>query len=409
MFVRIRRRLLLSNLLVFAVVLSGFAIAVRVVFVHNARQQAIDRLTALGRGIAASTEWEGGSLKFDSDFSVTELNDRHQALQWFDERGHFLQQQGTDVISFPFRPEERLQLQTQEKPIQAVVLPLIDSDSGRLRGYLRVSQSLEEVRETIRQLDWGLGMGALVALALSGMGGLWLNRQAMRPIEDSFDRLKQFTADASHELRNPLMAIKSNAAVALKYPNAMREGDREKLTAILDATRQMTNLTEDLLLLARTDNLPIRGREEIDLTKLLKKLFLFYQPQAESKKLTLKADLEEDLIVWGDREKLSRLFGNLLGNALTYNSPGGSVEITANNLAHQAIVEVRDTGIGIAPDSLEKVFDRFWQGDRSRSSHGTGLGLAIARTIVQQHGGKITVKSELGQGTCFRVTFSKHE
>lgn len=121
--------------------------------------------------------------------------------------------------------ENPIKIELEKIRIQAVVLPIIGSDERKLIGYVRVSQSLEEVDETLTKLDWILGSSIIIALILSGFSGVILTRKAMQPIEESFQRLKQFTADASHELRNPLMAIKSNAAVALKYPENMRELD----------------------------------------------------------------------------------------------------------------------------------------------------------------------------------------
>ncbi len=107
----------------------------------------------------------------------------------------------------------------------------------------------------------------------------------MQPIESSFQRLKQFTADASHELRSPLMVIKSNASVALKYPKEMRATDAEKFQAIASATNQMTRLTEDLLFLARTDKIPSRDGANVNLTSILSDLVQLYQPQAEAKRI----------------------------------------------------------------------------------------------------------------------------
>ncbi|MEH2089540.1 histidine kinase dimerization/phospho-acceptor domain-containing protein [Nostoc sp.] len=121
----------------------------------------------------------------------------------------------------PFFPNKIVQFQTGKIPIQAVNVPIIASDNGELVGYVRVSQSLEEFDETLQKLDWGLSGGIIITLVLSGIGGILLTHQAMQPIEESFERLKQFTADASHELRSPLMAIKINAELPLEYPSVL--------------------------------------------------------------------------------------------------------------------------------------------------------------------------------------------
>lgn len=244
-----------------------------------------------------------------------------------------------------------------------------------------------------------------IALLGTGVGGVILTRQAMKPIEESFDRLKQFTADASHELRSPLMAIKSNAAVALKYPEGIRDTDLEKFEAIASATNQMTRLTEDLLLLARTERVAQKNIHPVNLTNILADLIKLNKSQALSKRIELKASLEPDLYVKGDSTELTRLFSSLLDNALCYTPSNGLVNIASHRIGSQVYIEVRDTGIGISVESIEKVFQRFWRADKSRSynSGGSGLGLAIAQAIATSHHGSIQVTSELEIGSCFTV------
>ncbi|BCX06818.1 MAG: hypothetical protein KatS3mg066_0677 [Fischerella sp.] len=203
------------------------------------------------------------------------------------------------------------------------------------------------------------------------------------------------------------MAIKSNAGVALKYPEGMRETDAEKFQAISSATNQMTRLTEDLLFLARHDNIPNCSKETVELSSILNNLVQLYQPQAIAKQINLKSQLTEKLYLLGDTNQITRLFTNLIQNAIHYTSSEGIVEITANRSASDIVVNVQDTGVGIAPKDLGNIFERFWRADKSRSynSGGSGLGLAIAQAIAQNHGGLITVTSQLGIGSCFTVRF----
>jgi two-component system, OmpR family, manganese sensing sensor histidine kinase len=410
-FQTLRYRLLLSYLLVLASILGVFAIAVRVVFTHALNQQIDENLVVLGQGVATSLELDNGRLSFQSDFPVQSLIDRDQALEWFDAQGRSMGKQGRYHLTLLFAGTDQKRVQTQAgKPrIRGVTLPVTSSDSGRLVGYVRVSQSLEEFDETLRKLDWGLGGGVIVALLLSGFGGAILTRQAMQPAEQSFERLKQFTADASHELRSPLMAIEANVAVALTYPEGNRsQGDTEKFEAIASATHQMTRLTEDLLFLARTDQLPKHHRDSFNLADLLDELVRLYQPQAEKKTIRLQASGDQSLSVLGDAGQLKRLFTNLIVNALQYTSKGGQVEIEHHLVGKQIVVRVKDTGMGIPPDQLERVFDRFWRAEQSRAyeSGGAGLGLAIAQAIAQAHGGAIAVNSQIGVGSCFTVSLN---
>ncbi len=405
MFQQIQKRLLWSYLLVLASILITFAIAVRIVFARSLHNQLIDKLTALGQGAATNAEFENNRIKIESDFPIQTLIAREQGLQWFDLQGRLISQQGKFLINLPFSKSKVAQLQAGKTRIQAVTLPIINSDEGYAIGYVRVSQSLEELDETINKLDWGLSGGIFVALAFSGVGGIWLTRQAMQPIEQSFQRLKQFTADASHELRSPLMAVKSNAAVALKYPEGMRETDVEKFAAIASATNQMTQLTEDLLFLARNDRIPSQKWEKIDLTAILENLVQLYKPSAIAKQINLQTQITQNIHLVGDAVQLTRLFTNLIENALNYTLTGGVVEIKTNKNTTYVDIKFQDTGVGIAPEDIEKVFERFWRADSSRSDHygGSGLGLAIAGAIAQNHGGSISVTSTIAKGSCFTV------
>lgn len=405
MFQKIRNRLLFSYSIVFASILLTFAIAVRIAFARSLTRQLTDKLMVLGQGAAASTEFYNGQLTIESDFFIPNLIARDRALQWFDLEGRLVATRGKQFLTLPFSVRETVQIQNGKNRFIAVSLPIVDNDDRQLVGYIRVSQSLEEFDETLNKLDWGLAGGVFCALVLSGIGGVWLTRQAMQPIEESFQRLKQFTADASHELRSPLMAIKTNSAVALKYSDGMRDTDAEKFRAIASATNQMTRLTEDLLFLARTDRLPHRNWEAVNLTAILENLIQLYQPQAEAKQINLKTQLMDNSFVFGDAIQLRRLLANLIDNALHYTQAGGRVEIASQQVSSYLEIDVRDTGVGIASENLDKVFEQFWRADSSRSywNGGSGLGLAIACAIAQHHGGLINLSSQIGKGSCFTV------
>lgn len=412
MFQKIQYQFLLSYLAVFASLLGIFTLSVRVVFTRNLSQKITESLMILGQSAAANTEFDGSRLQEENDFPLKDLNTRHQALQWFDNQGHLVAQQGQYVLTFPFSINEVVQVQkTSRTHIRSVTLPVIGSDDSRLIGYVRASQSLGEFDETLDQLDWGLGSGVVITLALSSIGGIWLSSKAMQPIEQSFQRLKQFTGDASHELRSPLMAITTNVEVALEHPEGMRPKDVKKFQAIASAAEQMTRLTEDLLLLARSDQALSPTRETVKLEEILQNLVQFYQPQADAKEINIILTLPAtSLIVLGDFVQLTRVFANLIENALQYTPAGGTVEIQTYRVSQQVYILVKDTGIGIVSAHLQQIFERFWRADQARSyrSGGSGLGLAIAQTIVQDHGGEITLRSQLGVGSDFTVQLPEY-
>lgn len=411
MFQSVRYRLLWSYLLIFASILSIFAVSVRLLFAYNFRQQMLDKLTTLGMGIVANLESENDQLKMESDFKIQDLINQNQSIQWFNLQGKELGKEGKFVMSFPFSKDNSTQIQPGNPQILGIILPIIDNDHQKLMGYIRISQSLEEEEEILAKLDRGLGIGILGALMLSAFGGIVLTNQAMQPIEDSFQRLKQFTADASHELRNPLMAIESNVSVSLKYPEGMRDTDRESFEAIASATDQMINLTEDFLLLARAQKIKMLKKEPINLSLILQDLFSLFEVKAQKKHIDLSIKLEEKLFLLGDNLLLQRLFSNLVENAIYYTSEKGFIKIQGKVKDSFIEVEVKDSGMGIASENLPKIFERFWRSDPSRSYHqkGSGLGLAIVKAIVTQHKGKITVKSQLGVGSCFLVILPMYQ
>lgn len=406
MFQKIRYRLLLSYLVVLTIVLGTFAIAVRIAFARSLSQELDDRLAILAKASAGELDLENGQLSVDGKDLLIQSN---QGVEWFDSQGNSIELRGNKTVTLPFDPKHTLQVQKVPYSARGITLPIIaeedEEKSGELIGYVRASESFEEIDRTLRRLDWGLGGGIFLASIASGFGGILLIRQAMQPIEKSFQRLQQFTADASHELRSPLMAIKANAAVALKYPEGIRDSDLEKFQAIASATTQMTVLTEDLLMLARTDRTLQANCSFLDLQMILEQLIQLYKPYAETKQIELKIQITDPLYIYGDSVQISRLFTNLIDNALRYTPERGKVDIFGNCEGRTIVVSIQDTGIGIAPDQIDRIFDRFWRAERSRSytDRGFGLGLAIAQNIAFDRGGSISVTSELGLGSCFTV------
>ena len=407
MFQKIRTRLLLNNLLAFALVLGGSAIALRSVFVQTLKQQTTEKLIIGGQSIVAEAELDGnGQLKVEDEFLARRLLDEEQSFEWFNLQGKLVEKMGEIFPKTPLNTQLTSDFShAGDRHIHSVTLPILEESTGAQIGYVRVNEQMDDFDETVFLLDVGLGAGVIVAAILSSAGIFWLNRQAMQPIEESFARLQQFTADASHELRNPLMAISSNAEVALMYSEGMRADDHEAMTAMLSASEQMRSLTEDLLLLARTDKVSPMQFALLNLSNTLKDLVQFYHTQAEEKDVKLTADIEPELTLQGDLASLRRAFANLIQNAIRYTPLGGVIHIEAKRINSQIQVIVKDTGVGISKENLEKIFERFWRADsaRSYSDGGSGLGLSITQAIVQSHHGRIAVTSALGSGSSFLV------
>ncbi|MGK7953207.1 MAG: sensor histidine kinase [Xenococcaceae cyanobacterium] len=415
MFSGLRWRLLLSYLTVMAAILSIFGAGVYVFFSRSLYNQLDKKLRTLAQAATPSfTQVEAQGRKYVNQVDIVPWRDifnyDSQSLEWFDDRERLLAKRGIIALESP--PELGFRTFTKPKtgiPVRTLTISVFtDSSLDRPEGFIRASQSLEEIYTIKQQLFWVLIFGGMSTLILIGFGGFWLSQKAIEPIEKSFSRLRQFTADASHELRGPITAIKASVDVMQCHPERIHPKDAKKLTAISSATTQMGQLIEDLLFLARTDNsedIPTRKRTKIALNKILQDLVVLLEPIANEKNIIFRYQLRPDVYIFGDSSQLNRLFSNLVENALQYTPPGGIVNVSLSKQNRFALVSVEDTGIGIAPEQLPCVFDRFWRADKARTRRegGTGLGLSIANAIAQSHGGKISVTSQINEGSCFQV------
>ena len=413
MFSVLEKRLLWNNLAVLGGILLIFTVSVYVLFAQSTARQLDERLVLLARAVSLSVESEDGKIQFNESIYLGRGQERvvlgeDATAQWLTSAGQVMRSQGH--LPLENKPLQLNRLLTQERPSRARIYSesVHDPENGKLLGYVRVALALATQENTLNRLRWGLAGGVTLALTLATLGSFWLTRQAMRPAKAGYQRLQQFTADASHELRSPLTAIKLNTDNALRHPAQFGMAEiQDSFAQIQDAADQMTHLTEDLLLLARADELsePDVHGEPLSLDKLLAELFTEMQVLAQRKQLDLSYQAEAAPMVLGDTHQLKRLFRNLLENAVYYTPPLGQVTVMLQAREHYALVSVTDTGIGIAPEHCERVFDRFWRADKARSRHsgGNGLGLAIAQSIAGSHGGDISVTSQENEGSSFMV------
>ncbi len=230
--------------------------------------------------------------------------------------------------------------------------------------------------------------------------------QTLERLERLFRTQQRLLADVSHELRTPLTAIRGNFDLIER----MGEADPESIAAVQVEIERMTRLIGDLLLLARADSggLPIE-REPVELDNVL--FDIYRQVKVIDPPVRVELVEVDQVTVLGDADKLKQLFINLTENAIKYTPPSGSVRLSLSKKADWAQFEVSDSGIGIPPENLPYIFDRFYRVDkaRTRAQGGSGLGLSIAKWIATAHGGTIRVKSNLGEGTTFSVTLPLYE
>jgi heavy metal sensor kinase len=224
-------------------------------------------------------------------------------------------------------------------------------------------------------------------------------------LERAFARQRQFTADASHELRTPLSVIEAEATLALRRERAA-EDYQKALETIAEEAAGMNRLIDQLLSLARSDEGKGRlVREPVDLSELASEVVAGMNPLAEERRVSLEWERAEGVVVDGDRTQLRRLIANLVDNGIRYTEAGGRVTVSVTRDGRRARLTVRDTGIGIPPEHLPHVFERFYRVHRARSREdgGTGLGLALCKAIADAHYGTIDVESQVGVGTTFVV------
>ena len=224
-------------------------------------------------------------------------------------------------------------------------------------------------------------------------------------LEKSFIEIKQFTADVSHELRNPLFALKGTMEVSLAEDRETGEY-REALTECLERVNVLIKMTNDLFLISRFEmqkvNLDITS---FNLGEILRDMHDFFLPMAQEKKLALSCEPCEDVIISGDKTRILQLINNLLDNAIKFTPEGGRVALVLTRHNHEVYLDVSDTGIGIPESELPNIFKRFYQVDAARSGveRGTGLGLQICKRIVDAHGGVISVEPNSDGGVAIRV------
>jgi two-component system, OmpR family, manganese sensing sensor histidine kinase len=400
------RRMVAANLLVVIVVISVFASGVY--FFSSARMFADERqrLTLFNGSLVSSIDpgENEPDLLSATRSEPTTIPLSHMNVQWYSVDGRLLMELGALKVVCPFIRDSGFV--TQKEP-NALLLTTPAVVRKKLFGYIRTGESLDACKREVQHLIGGLSVGILLSLLVSAIGILWLTKISLAPVEEAYLKLRRFTDDASHELRSPLMAVKSNLELVLRRAENLEPVYQSSLVTAQNAVDQMTQLTNGLLLLAMAEKTQQRPEGiAIDLRELLKEVVSEHQLQAVEKKIRISCEFANGVMVFGVPEQLKSVFGNLLANALAYTPENGAVEISLALTGTNALVRVSDNGIGISAADLPKIFDRFWRADRARhySASGAGLGLSIAHTFVQQLGGAIKVQSKIGGGTTFVVT-----
>jgi OmpR-family two-component system manganese-sensing sensor histidine kinase len=406
----LEQRLLLSYLTVFIAVLALFAVAMHAAFAAVFERETTERLRAMAKiaESVADTTRSGFSVDL-TDETIRALNPRTDGLRWSDASGRVVTTYGLQPRDAPIqRPQTEpvTASSTQGQPIRMMTLGAKIGDPKE-RDIL-IAAILAEAPFALRMRAVDLSILAALVLAVVGslIAGRWLTRPLMQGLESNMKALQDFTADAAHELRGPLTAVATNAANAAPLDANKLVIERGAMESIASATAQMIRVSDDLLTLARANQSLERELFVVDLDAHVVKIVALYREEARRKGVMLDARIVERARVYGNPDQIERIVGNLVQNAIRYTPAGGSVTVVCAKDRWGSRVTVTDTGIGIAAEHLERIFDRFWRADAGRSEDGgSGLGLTIARELARRHGGDIAVTSRLGVGSLFAVTF----
>ena len=451
----LRVRLTVWNTLVVLLITLVALLAVKV----GARAALYREADAVLRGEVNEVTIALRDLYPNTDAVVDELRRKaagHEERGWFTQ---LLNDEGTTLWKSASCPPEVVHWPVAREKIEALVqvggyrfARRRITDPGDEPFHVRIGMATAFLDDDINALTRLLLPVALGLSLLTPLVGYWLALRATKPVaeilrtaehlkptrlgdrlevfgtQDELDRLsvtinhlldevaghverqQQFVADAAHELRGPLAAMRSSLEVAISQDRTA-DDYRETLADVLEEARHLSKLTNDLLLLAETgDDTRARPRERVDLGAIARQTVAMFGGVAEERSVDLLLEPTKAAIqVAGDAPQLRQVFGNLLDNAIRFTPEGGRVAVSVvfDEDRHEAVVTVADTGCGIEADHLDRVFDRFYKTDvsrtRSEAARGGGLGLAICRSIVDRHGGTIAVTSTTGRGTTFTV------
>jgi signal transduction histidine kinase len=325
---------------------------------------------------------------------------------------------------------------------------------GELIGVVQLARSLAEQDESLKTLRNALLVGSAFVVALAFLIGWVLSGAALRPIqritdtarvigaqrdfdrrvdyrgppdevgqlattfngmlnelqgahqqtEQTLQQQRRFVADASHELRTPLTTIRGNLGLLQRQPPIAEEDERAVLSDMVEETNRLIRLTNDLLVLARSDAGRALRLSPVPIAPLVDDICRQAKLLGEGRAIVCEA--VPDVRIAGDQDAIKQVLLILLDNALKYTPAGGTITIGATQTDRVAAISLRDTGPGIAPEDLPHIFERFYRSDESRTGSGAGLGLAIAQELIEAQHGEITVESEIGKGSTFTVTLA---
>ncbi len=459
-FQSIRFRLTLWYVAILALILCSFSTFLYLILSQSLHQDMDSKIKSIADFIAASYSSPFAKYGRNLDKLIEEATGERPTgkfIQVLDAKGRIGLKSGSlGRFQLPISRQAsrnaaqgRLTFETNRTiaawPIRIVTVPIVEGP--RITNIVQVASSLEDVEKALKTLLLILSITIPSLLAVASVGGHFLANRALRPVDDvantaraitshnlnkririkktkdeigrlaetfnemisrldeSFRKTRQFSADASHELKTPLTVLKGEIEVALRRARTDDEY-RTILRSNLEEINNMTRVVDDLLLLSRADTgeVPLT-KSTVDLSEFLSEIQVQAQLLATPKSIDIHFHDNQQVHILADPLRLKSMMLNLIENGIKYSLPGGRIDIALDKTDGFAVITVTDQGIGIPQEALPHIFDRFYRVDkaRSRQEGGSGLGLSICKWIAEAHGGNISARSDLGKGSVFVI------
>ena len=292
-----------------------------------------------------------------------------------------------------------------------VLITLLFGTIDYVRRKMMVDRPVKiitEATEKIMQGDFSIRVAPMHGAGMEGFNQIGIAINAMAAELSGTEALRtDFIANVSHELKTPL-AVMGNYATMLQRPCITEEEKNEYAKAISEAARKLAQLITNILKLNKLENQQIFPQpKEFDLSEQLCECLLGFEDAWEAKSLEIETDIEDDVRIKSDSELLSLVWNNLISNAVKFTPDGGTVGLSLKTQGNSVIVQVRDTGCGMKPETGMHIFEKFYQGDTSHATQGNGLGLALVKRVIDILNGEIGVQSVYGEGSTFTVKLKR--
>lgn len=374
-------------------------------FFYSSLTRSIDEeLRVVASQIGHAIDLEGARPTFRDWLRVVKTQPARSliSMQLFNSDKELLEHYGPVGVPRLMNSDE---VRSGKQLLRVRVTPL--EHNGTLIGYLQLQLPTDKREDSTR--EFLLTMGAMAPLVLLGFGvcSYAVSGIAARPIEELVSTLKRFVVDAGHELNTPASIMRARAqSLQRKLASRGLSLAEEDIHSIVSSSERMGHIVQDLMLLAELEAQCFASPEgKVSLNDVVKTVAYDYSPRFAELNIAFHVGNSTPAAVRADRESVERVLRNLLENALKFTEPGGTVNFALTVYGAEVCLSVEDTGIGIAPEHINLIFDRFYRVDKSRSrtSGGSGLGLSILKATVESMHGRVHVTSQLGKGTRFEV------